>query len=65
MYFNTHTTMINIASTQLILSYFSVFGLGMFIAAVWSDLWKPSSPGILGLVITLASALVYLVTRLG
>jgi len=55
----------SITTTQIILSYFTVFGVGMFIAAEWSDIWKPSVPGIVGLIIGLSSALVYLGTRLG
>ena len=61
MYFKTNT----MTTYQIVLSYFCVFGCGMFISAMWSEFHKPNAPGMLGLFIGLVSACIYLGTRLG
>lgn len=62
MCFNTTITM---ATYQIVLSHFCVFGFGMFISAMWSEIHKPSVPGMFGLFITLVSTSIYLGTLMG
>lgn len=53
------------ATYQIVLSHFCVFGFGMFISAMWSEIHKPSVPGMFGLFITLVSTSIYLGTLMG